>query len=181
MNMFKVDVQRDGIQPVSSFGGVDVALASGEPVLTWQSHQMNSASGGAGIALGYRPTNPKEAGVPQGWHPPTDIGAAPADESGNPTGVTTMGFGGIRSVRSKSSMQFSYRWDGADPKQHPGYGATIIINVTSNPDGTQDPSAPTTCTVRPDKQSVVPSCEVSISPQPQGGQGLSSVDVALRL
>ncbi|MFZ4434837.1 MAG: hypothetical protein ACOYOQ_16725, partial [Microthrixaceae bacterium] len=66
--VFRVDVQRPGVQTVGGFGDVGVATGSGEAVFDWESPTLQSVVGPVGFRLVHRPSNGSgSAGLPAGW------------------------------------------------------------------------------------------------------------------
>jgi RHS repeat-associated protein len=63
-----IDTQRLGVQPTYGFGGLNVAEATGEPIVDWTAPPLSTVSGAAGFTLAWRPSNTPEAGLPPGWN-----------------------------------------------------------------------------------------------------------------
>ncbi|MFZ4519542.1 MAG: hypothetical protein ACOYOP_14210, partial [Microthrixaceae bacterium] len=66
--VMRVDVQRDGMQPVDDLGGAGVARYTGEPVVGWTAPTLATSGGDIGLSLVYRPSNgAATTGLPDGW------------------------------------------------------------------------------------------------------------------
>ncbi|MFZ4519512.1 MAG: RHS repeat-associated core domain-containing protein [Microthrixaceae bacterium] len=66
--VFRVDVQRNGIQPVEPVGDAAVARLNGEHVFSWSSPTVATVDGPLGLVLQHRPTTGAETvGLPDGW------------------------------------------------------------------------------------------------------------------
>ena len=69
--LFRVDMQRPGVQAATQFGNVAVAAVSGEGGFSWSSQRLGSSGGPAGFSLDFRPSNTQllepQRGIPAGW------------------------------------------------------------------------------------------------------------------
>ena len=69
--LFRVDMQRPGVQAATQFGNVVVGAVSGEGGFSWSSQRLGSAAGPVGFSLAFQPSNTqlleRQPGIPSGW------------------------------------------------------------------------------------------------------------------
>ncbi len=122
--VFRVDVQRAGVQTVGQLGDVAVATGSGEAVFDWESPVLQSVSGPVGFRLTHRPTNGAGIpGLPAGWRLSTGGGGSWRQLVSNGDGTIT--------AESESGLLVVF-----EPTEDPGSFRAVWGERQSWPSGT---------------------------------------------